>query len=677
MLDPAEELARLRHRNAELEILHRFTMAVSAAESTTHLATNALDSLIAEPMLELEDCGAFVLFKGDSDYNPVLLRGAEEHWELVAAVRGAPERRISRSQASILDRGFVRIPLLGPSGVVGGFVIRTLQSTETAARWTGLFAEIGRVLSAGVQGLRMEVENREIREELEAARDRALEASEAKTHFLAKMSHELRTPLNAIIGYGELLMEEAIDLGYESFLPDLAKVTSAGRHLLSLINNILDLSKIEAGHMDLEIEEFNLPELINEAITNVQPLIDRSGSELHLSIGDGISAMVSDPGKVRQNLINLLSNAAKFCEEGRIDLRVERLESVAGKRIVFSVRDTGIGMNEEQAARVFDTFAQGDSSTTRRYGGTGLGLAITRQFCAMLGGKIDVASSPGQGATFRFWLPEDFNLGMPRTSSFPPPKGPDGAAPVRVLIVDSDPMSIDLMRRILVGEGYSIQVAATLEQARARLEDSLPDVVLLDVRTEDHDDWSLLEELSNDPRYTPTPAIVVTLSPDRTRALAIGAVDHLSKPIDRDRLLHSVRQHTQKGGATSILVVEDDRTGRLIARRALEARGWEVVEAIDGRQALEKLGRIRPDLILLDLGLPQMDGFAFVQELRRRAICADVPIVVLTAAELSEDELTYLRRSVQDVVRKGSVAELSNLVSTLERFLHANPPPTR
>jgi PAS domain S-box-containing protein len=496
---------------------------------------------------------------------------------------------------------------------------------------------------------------------LEARRE-AETANRTKSQFLANMSHELRTPLNAIIGYSEMLMEEAGDVGDEDYLPDLTRIHTAGRHLLGLINDILDLSKIESGRMELYLETFDVVALLDEVATTVQPLVRRNGNRLEVRIDPAAGMMRADQVKIRQVLFNLLSNACKFTESGVITLEAERTAGPEGDGFTFRVRDTGIGMTPTQLAKLFQPFTQADASTTKKYGGTGLGLVITRRFCEMLGGSVEVESDEGRGTTFIVRLPADARAPQPAPSSG---EGEAGAPePSRtgatILVIDDEPASRDMMQRMLAKEGYRVITAGGGEEGLRRALEERPDAITLDVLMADMDGWRVLSRLKADPATAEIPVVVVTVIDDRSLGFALGAADYLTKPVDRERLGEVLRRVRGDGREGPILVVEDDDATREMLRRALEREGWAVVEAANGRIGLERLAESTPAAVLLDLMMPEMDGFDFLEALRRLPDTPNVPIVVLTAKTLTPEDRRRLQGAVSRVLQKGdhSAAEI-------------------
>jgi signal transduction histidine kinase/DNA-binding response OmpR family regulator len=480
-------------------------------------------------------------------------------------------------------------------------------------------------------------------------------ASEHKSAFLASMSHELRTPLNAIIGYSEMLYEAAQDEGQEEFLPDLAKIRDAGRHLLGLINDILDLSKIEAGKMDLYLEEVDLAGLIEEVRSIVEPLMMANANRLEIVCPAAFGMFYTDRTKLKQSLLNLLSNAGKFTHDGRVKLEVRP----ALTEISFIVSDTGIGMTEEQQGRLFQAFSQADASTTRQYGGTGLGLAISRHFCEMLGGSIAVESAPGRGSTFTITL-SDRGRAAPAAAAIP--QGAEHAA--LVMVVDDDPNARDLLASTVRREGYRVIKATDGEAALALAREWHPDVITLDVLMPRMDGWAVLTAIKSDPELAEIPVVIVTVLADRGIAVSLGAAEFLTKPVDRARLAATIRQNVHGTGV--VLVVDDEPESRRLARRHLEKLGWEVDEAEEGTDALHWLSQNpRPAMILLDLLMPGMNGFAFLEEIAKHAEWRLIPVVILTAMPLGAAERELLAGRTREVIAKGA----DDLAAVLRRIL--------
>jgi PAS domain S-box-containing protein len=518
-------------------------------------------------------------------------------------------------------------------------------------------------------------ERKQAEEDLRLALERAEQANLAKSQFLANMSHELRTPLNAVIGYSEMLMESAEDDDRDQDAEDSKRIEAAGKHLLTLINEILDLSKVEAGQIELHLEDIDIIEMIKSVQETVGPLMSKNENRFVLELGEDIGTMNADLTRVRQVLFNLLSNAAKFTHEGTITLTVEREKRPDNEWLAFHVADTGIGMTSVQLSKVFDPFQQADSSTTREYGGTGLGLTICREFCQLMGGDITVESEAGRGSVFTTRLPAEVRSqgaetladGAVAETSSPDPDADDAET---ILVIDDDPSSRNLIERTLAGAGYRVLTAAGGEEGLALAREQRPILITLDVMMPSMDGWSVLAALKEDPLLRDIPVIMNTMVQDENLGFSLGAADYLTKPMERDRLIETVNKRIG-GGPGTVLVVEDSLETREMVCRMLRNAGWTTYEAENGEIALEKM-ELKPDIILLDLMMPVMDGFRFVELARQNPAYRSVPIVVLTAKELTSEDRQQLENSVDRVIQKGTLSKeelLQQLRSNVESAL--------
>jgi signal transduction histidine kinase/DNA-binding response OmpR family regulator/HAMP domain-containing protein len=544
-------------------------------------------------------------------------------------------------------RARLAVPLIREDQIVGAIVVRRKAPGSFSPELTALLQTFAAQSIVAIQNARFFREIQAKSEELELA-------GRHKSQFLANMSHELRTPMNAIIGVSELLLEDARDLGREEEVEPLTRILRAARHLLTLINDILDLSKIEAGKMELHIEPCAIAVLVEDVAGTVRPLAEANGNRLEIECGADVGTIRVDATRVRQALLNLSSNAVKFTEQGRVTIAADRSSTPTGDVVTLRVSDTGIGMTPEQMARLFQDFTQADASTTRKYGGTGLGLAISRRFCRMMGGDITVESEPGRGSSFTIHLPviSEADPGPGEAAGeakAPGPRTMDHAAR-RVLVIDDDPTVRDLMAQFLEREGFNVVTAASGVEGLARARESRPAAITLDVIMPDLDGWTVLAALKGDPATADIPVVVVTIIDEKQRGYALGASEYMVKPVDRDRLTQALRSLC--GGTGRLLLIEDDAHTRAAMRQALVSDGWKVTEAENGRIALERLALAVPDAIVLDLVMPELDGFEFLAEFRGHSEWRGIPVLVVTAADLSAADRQRLNGAVEGVIQK-------------------------
>ncbi len=481
--------------------------------------------------------------------------------------------------------------------------------------------------------------------QLMIAMEQAQGASKAKSAFLANMSHELRTPLNAILLYSELSAEDARDRGDMGMVTDLGKIQGAGRHLLAMIDDVLDLARLEAGRMTLNPEPTDLHALMVDLAEQLKPVVAKRNNRFELNLDPLLGTHAVDAGKVRQIVINLVSNAAKFTEGGEVSLAVTAPQG----RLRIVVKDTGIGLDAGRAQRLFQAFAQGDESTAKKHGGAGLGLALAQRLVEFIGGELGVESEPGRGATFTVELPLGESAAIqPRTQQFIPRKG-------KALVIDDDPLMRDMLVRALTREGLWVGSAASGEEGLALARALSPDIITLDLLMEGMDGYEVLGHLKHDPVTAEIPVVLISMTDDRARGFALGAAEFLQKPVSQEDLSALLERFRRGAPPHEVLVVEDDEPTRTGIVEIIRRSGWTPLEAGDGMKALELLKDHAPSLVLLDLMLPGLDGFGLVAEFQKNPLWRDIPVVVLSSKDPSPEERAQLAvPQVHRVLRKGA-----------------------
>jgi signal transduction histidine kinase/DNA-binding response OmpR family regulator len=551
------------------------------------------------------------------------------------------------------------VPLVRSSHLLGLIVLGQRHSQEPylssdlellgrVALQTSLCLENGLLIST----LSSEISERERKN---AEKEAAEQANKTKSDFLARMSHELRTPLNAIIGYSEMLQDEAEEMGAEEMVADLNKIRSAGKHLLSLINSILDISKIEAGKMELYLEAFSIDKLVSDTAAIVQPLIEKNKNQFVCTGWQEAGAMFADLVKIRQVLFNLISNAAKFTENGTITLTTGCKARDGQERICFAVSDTGIGMTAEQVSKLFAAFTQADSSVASKFGGTGLGLAISRHFCRMMQGDIAVQSEPGKGTTFRVDLPRRVAQAQEPASHAPElPLSTNISG--TLLVIDDDQTVAEVMQSRLTGAGIRVLSASNGKEGLEKARKNHPNLIALDALMEGVDGWAVLSDLKSDPSLADIPVIMLTVAEEKNKGYALGVTEFCMKPADRTELEKVVSRYidplSEHHGQLRVLIVDDDPITSSLIARCLSDRGWRVHEARNGLEALAQVRENTPDLILLDLIMPEMDGIAFLAELRKLPQHRNVNVIVITSKDLTNVERRLLNLNVDRVLKK-------------------------
>ena len=541
--------------------------------------------------------------------------------------------------------------------------------------WRRTF-DLGNGVPGGMLGILIDISDRkEMEREMQIARQQAESANETKSAFLANMSQELRTPMNAIIGYAEMLKEDAEDDKNDETIPDLDKIITAGRHLLQLINDVLDISKIEAGRMDLYLEDFDIAMMIKDAASTVITLVEKNNNTLDIEVEENLGNMHADLTKIRQIVFNLVSNAAKFTSDGKVGIQANSMDKDGRSFIRLAVTDTGIGIPEEKLEHIFEEFSQADNSTTRNYGGTGLGLALVRKFARMMGGDISVESTLGEGSIFILEMParvveEDGRL-ISVTKKINTISKHTATSMGKILVIDDDPTARQLLTRVLRDQGYQVVVAESGEQGIALAKSEKPALITCDILMPNVDGWEVLQFLKDDPDTASIPVVMVSMVDDGKQGAALGAVEHLRKPVDREQLRKIVSRYVKTAG--KVLVVEDDPATQNTISKALGSMAVEALLANNGQQALNILNEQWPDLILLDLMMPVMDGYEFLSHFRKLTGSEKIPVIIVTAKDLSIKERKELGRCVTGIFTKEEnyiedlIASVGTIINELEK----------
>ena len=506
--------------------------------------------------------------------------------------------------------------------------------------------------------------------EMETARDEARDASDQKTKFFANMSHELRTPLNAILGYGEMLYEDCEDLGYDDLLPDLKKITSSGSHLLSLINNILDLSKIEAGKMELFITSFEIENMIQTIKDVSEPLAAKNDNGFVINLDGAMGSMSQDETKLRQCLTNFLSNGFKFTKNGTVTLDVKSRLDGEIEFIDFAVIDTGAGMSAEGVAKVFEEYTQAERSTSANYGGTGLGLPISKKFAEMMGGDVVVTSEEGKGSVFTLSVPRECpEYNEDEVDSNVINLDSDDNL---VVLVDDDVAMHDLIKRTISKLNLTLIGATNSEKGMELIREVKPKLILLDVLMPGRDGWSLLKECKTDLELKDIPVIMISQLNQSNLAASLGANDYLTKPIDRTHFVNTIQRLLGTGGKDQkVLVIDDDKDVRELLSRLLKDAGYRPIDARDGKEGLERT-KDEPALIILDLEMPRMDGFEFLDNyIKDVPEDKRAPVLVFSGKDLTDVQEDLLKERVVGLVKKDDVS-MDNLSKMIQGIVKNN-----
>ena len=684
-IENARLFEQVQARSAELtrsvEELRALGEVSQAVNSTLDLETVLTTIVTKATQLSSTETGAIYVFDDASREfrlratygmdNNIVAAIRDRHIHIGETVIGrAVEQRIpiqvpdiQSDPSAVLDvivlagfRALLTVPLLGGDRIVGALVVRRKEPGEFAKNTIELLQTFAAQSVLAIQNARLFLEIEEKGRELAAA-------SQHKSQFLANMSHELRTPLNAIIGVSEMLREDAEAAKQD--LEPLDRVLGAGRHLLALINDILDLSKIEAGRMELHLDTFALAPLIKDVAKTIEPMAAKNANRLVVDCPADLGTIHADQTRLRQSLLNLASNANKFTEKGTVTIAAQQHQKNGRGWITLAVTDTGIGMTPDQMGKLFQEFSQASTSTASKYGGTGLGLAISRQFCRMMGGDITVESQPGAGSTFTIRLPRMVeSVVSPAAEVAPAPasavEADDDAA--LILVVDDDATVRELVARHLERAGFAVVGARGGQEGLRLVRELRPAAVTLDIMMPDLDGWTVLAAIKGDPALAGVPVVLMSVVEEKNRGYALGAADYLVKPVDRAKLVAALTRACGTA-AGSVLLVDDDEMVRRSVRQALEPIGWKVTDAENGQVAVEALAAGRPDVIILDLMMPKMDGFEFLDELRGRPDWQGTPVVIITAKDLTDEDRNRLNGGVERIIQKSDRDEMLRQLS--------------
>jgi signal transduction histidine kinase/DNA-binding response OmpR family regulator len=532
------------------------------------------------------------------------------------------------------------------------------------------------LLTAVANQTAIAVQSARLYEEAVETAERLREVDRLKSQFLANMSHELRTPLNSIIGFSRVVLKGIDGPVTDRQQEDLEAIHNSGQHLLGLINDILDVSKIEAGKMELDFERVDVRDVIKGVMSTAIALVKDKPIELQQSVPEDLPRITADERRVRQILLNLVSNAAKFTEEGFIRVQAR----VAGDEVVLAVADSGPGIPIAEQKDIFEPFTQVDGSSTREHGGTGLGLTISHSFVQLHGGRMWLESEEGEGTTFYFALPiegppseaeaEETAVISPQSS----PKGePDEQEPEKlILCVDDDTGVINLYRRYLHLRGYRVFGLADSSRTMDVAKRLQPYAITLDVMMPERDGWEVIRDLKADPRTSQIPVIICSIISEEERGMSLGATDYLVKPIMEEDLLKALDRLDREPGNHEILVVDDHADDRALLRRMIESQeGLEVVEAAGGQEAIELVKEIHPHIIILDLMMPEVDGFAVLEAVKSDAVTRSIPVIVVTAKELTPEDHQRLNHRAEVLVNKGVLEQeelLEDVAAALQKL---------
>ncbi|MGE5072710.1 MAG: response regulator, partial [Anaerolineae bacterium] len=551
-----------------------------------------------------------------------------------------------------MTRAEAAIPLRVGSRIIGALDI---QSTEI----NGFTPDSLSVLQILADQVAIAIDNARSYELSQEAVKEMREIDRVKTQFLANMSHELRTPLNSIIGFSRVILKGIDGPITELQQQDLNAIYNSGQHLLGLINDVLDLAKIEAGKMELSFDEINITDIINSVMSTASGLVKDKPIKLLRQIDGELPMIRADAIRLRQVLINLLSNAAKFTDEGEIIVHASVQTGPAGHpELLVSVSDTGPGIAVEDQGKLFQAFSQVDDSPTRKTGGSGLGLSISQQLVQLHGGRIGVHSEAGKGSTFYFTLPI-YRVPEEKTE----PRG--GKV---VLAVDDDPQVLSLYERYLGPQGYDIITLTDPAKALERARQIKPFAITLDIMMPGFDGWQVLSELKRDPETRDIPVVICSILEQQERGFSLGPADYLLKPILEEDLVNALNRLNGDGSIHEVLVIDDDPNSLRLMQKIFQHSTYKLTLAQGGVAGWQMLTTHPPHAVVLDLFMPEMDGFTILERMRENARLRDLPVIVVSGGELSSDQRRMLTDFGQRLISKGSIDE-KDLLSILDRAL--------